>query len=165
MDTSCSCFGIAASSRRPVKRYNDLVPDCFPRVPPPVTQRSDAAQERKYKKLCEYLNNNPDRIPKASPSSCALASWLVVQPSTACETEGHCWGRGRGEGERVKVPLAFQSGCQWAKFCRGILPTLSNKMQGLRPPGNLKITYRLGVHHMAASIVRCTGMDTSGRQS
>ena len=69
MDTSCGCFGIAASSRRPVKRYNDLVPDCFPRNPPPVTQKSDAAQERKYKKLCEYLNNNPDRIPKASLST------------------------------------------------------------------------------------------------
>ncbi|KAK9862198.1 hypothetical protein WJX84_011951 [Apatococcus fuscideae] len=66
MDTGCGCFGIAASSRRPVKRYNELVPDCFPREPPPVTQSPDAAQERKYKKLCEYLDNNPDRIPKAS---------------------------------------------------------------------------------------------------
>ncbi len=47
-----------------MKRYNELVPDCFPREPPPVTQSPDAAQERKYKKLCEYLDNNPDRIPK-----------------------------------------------------------------------------------------------------
>ncbi|KAK9840006.1 hypothetical protein WJX74_001868 [Apatococcus lobatus] len=66
MDTGCRCFGIAASSRRPVKRYNALVPECFPRDPPPVNQAPDPAQERKYKKLCEYLDHNPERIPKAS---------------------------------------------------------------------------------------------------
>ena len=29
MDCRCNCFGIAASSKRPVKRYNLLVPDIF----------------------------------------------------------------------------------------------------------------------------------------
>ncbi|BDA44648.1 probable protein SEMI-ROLLED LEAF 2 at N-terminal half [Coccomyxa sp. Obi] len=66
MDCNCNCFGIAASSKFPVKRYNLLVPDIFPRKPPAFADRTDAATERKYKKLCEYVDKNPHRGAKVS---------------------------------------------------------------------------------------------------
>lgn len=65
MDCGCNCFGIAAASKVPVKRYNLLVPDIFPRHAPPLTMGVDLSMERKYKKLYEYLEKNPHRIPKA----------------------------------------------------------------------------------------------------
>ena len=66
MDCGCNYFGIAAASKVPVKRYNLLVPDIFPRNAPPLTMAVDLSMERKYKKLYEYLEKNPHRIPKAS---------------------------------------------------------------------------------------------------
>ena len=66
MNCGCNCFGIAASSRRPVKRYNALVPDIFPRTAPAFSNSIDPAVERKFKKLCEYLEKNPHREPKVS---------------------------------------------------------------------------------------------------
>jgi len=64
MDCACNCFGIAASSRRPVKRYNLLVPDVFPKRPPPFVEELDASTHRKLKKLFEYLAKNLNRGPK-----------------------------------------------------------------------------------------------------
>ena len=64
MDCNCNCFGIAASSKRPVKRYNLLVPDIFPKTPPPYQERLDISTERKLKKLFEYLEKNLNRGPK-----------------------------------------------------------------------------------------------------
>ncbi len=55
MDCPCNCFGIAASSRRPVKRYNLLVPNVFPKQPPPFAEELDATTHRTLKKLFEYL--------------------------------------------------------------------------------------------------------------
>ena len=64
MDTSINCFGLAASSRVPVKRYNLLVPDIFPKTPPASVDALDPSTQRKIKKLSEYLENTPLRIPK-----------------------------------------------------------------------------------------------------
>ena len=100
MDCGCNCFGIASSSRFPVKRYNLLVPDIFPKKQPEVSERVDASTERKYKKLYEYIAKNPHRGPKvpyvlpllllcpirallqAGKSLCVLR--LLYLPSTAC---------------------------------------------------------------------------------
>ena len=59
MDCNCSCFGVAASSKIPVKRYNLLVPDIFPPKSPPLTTTVDASTERKFKKLWEYVQPAP----------------------------------------------------------------------------------------------------------
>lgn len=64
MDCGCNCFGIAASSKRPVKRYNLLVPDIFPKQAPPFSNELDASTVRKLKKLHEYLEKNLHRGPK-----------------------------------------------------------------------------------------------------
>jgi hypothetical protein len=64
MDCSCNCFGIAASSKVPVKRYNLLVPDIFPRQAPAFDEGLDASITRKIKKLVEYVELNPHRAPK-----------------------------------------------------------------------------------------------------
>lgn len=68
MRVHCHCFGLlpAASSRRPVKRYNLLVPDIFPRNEPPFQDKVDSSIDRKIKKLADYLNKNPHRGPKVS---------------------------------------------------------------------------------------------------
>lgn len=73
MDCNCNCFGIAASSKKPVKRYNLLVPDIFPKASPPYQERLDISTERKLKKLFEYLEKNLNRGPKASLSYALLA--------------------------------------------------------------------------------------------
>ena len=59
MDCGCNCFGIASSSRFPVKRYNLLVPDIFPKKNPDVSPKVEASTERKYKKLTEYVEKKP----------------------------------------------------------------------------------------------------------
>jgi protein EFR3 len=64
MDCNCNCFGIAASSKRPIKRYNLLVPDIFPRTEPPFNEKIDSSIERKIKKLADYVAKNPHRGPK-----------------------------------------------------------------------------------------------------
>ena len=64
MDCSCNCFGIAASSKKPVKRYNLLVPDIFPNKASPFAEHVDPSTERKLKKLYEYLEKNLHRGPK-----------------------------------------------------------------------------------------------------
>ncbi|KAK9811710.1 hypothetical protein WJX72_008813 [[Myrmecia] bisecta] len=66
MDCNCNCFGIAASSKRPIKRYNLLVPDIFPRKQPSFSDKLDSSIERKIKKLFEYLEKNVHRGPKVS---------------------------------------------------------------------------------------------------
>lgn len=66
MDCNCNCFGIAASSKRPVKRYNLLVPEIFPKKSPPFAAKLDVSTERKLKKLFEYLEKNLHRGPKVS---------------------------------------------------------------------------------------------------
>ncbi len=66
MRVHLSCFGLlpTASSRRPVKRYNLLVPDIFPRTEPPFQDKVDSSIDRKIKKLADYLDKNPHRGPK-----------------------------------------------------------------------------------------------------
>ena len=71
MDCSCNCFGIASSSRFPVKRYNLLVPDIFPEKQPEVFEKVDASTERKYKKLYDYIAKNPHRGPKVHSFPCS----------------------------------------------------------------------------------------------
>lgn len=64
----CSCFGTAASSRVPVKRYNQYVKDVFDAKTDPNTQVLDDELPRpmvgKIRKLTEYAEKNPHRIPK-----------------------------------------------------------------------------------------------------
>lgn len=86
MDCNCNCFGIAASSKRPIKRYNLLVPDIFPRSEPSFTDKVDSSTERKIKKLGDYLEKNPHRGPKVS---CPLKHGLA--PLLGCCLL-HCWG-------------------------------------------------------------------------
>ena len=71
MRVHLSCFGLlpTASSRRPVKRYNLLVPDIFPRTEPPFQDKVDSSIDRKIKKLADYLDKNPHRGPKVHPMS------------------------------------------------------------------------------------------------
>lgn len=68
MRVHLSCFGLlpTASSRRPIKRYNLLVPDIFPRTEPPFQDKVDSSIDRKIKKLADYLDKNPHRGPKVS---------------------------------------------------------------------------------------------------
>lgn len=71
MRVHLSCFGLlpTASSRRPVKRYNLLVPDIFPRTEPPFQDKVDSSIDRKIKKLADYLDKNPHRGPKVQRAS------------------------------------------------------------------------------------------------
>ena len=71
MRVHVSCFGLlpTASSRRPVKRYNLLVPDIFPRTEPPFEDKVDSSIDRKIKKLADYLDKNPHRGPKVHSSA------------------------------------------------------------------------------------------------
>ena len=81
------CFGLlpTASSRRPVKRYNLLVPDIFPRSEPPFQDKVDSSIDRKIKKLADYLDKNPHRAPKASQ--------LAFRPFIWCKAEmSYCVG-------------------------------------------------------------------------
>jgi hypothetical protein len=64
MDCGCNCFGIAASSRKPVKRYNLLMPALFGSKPPPASGDLDASVLRRIKKVVEYCEKNPHRLPK-----------------------------------------------------------------------------------------------------
>ena len=64
MDCGCNCFGIAASSRKPVKRYNLLMPALFGKEAPPATGELDASANRRIKKVVEYCEKNPHRVPK-----------------------------------------------------------------------------------------------------
>ena len=64
MNCNCNCFGIAAASKRPVKRYNLLVPDVFPKQEPALDSAVDATTERQFKRLFEYLQKMPSRVPK-----------------------------------------------------------------------------------------------------
>ncbi|KAL4418649.1 hypothetical protein ABPG77_011399 [Micractinium sp. CCAP 211/92] len=66
MDCNCNCFGVAATARVPVKRYNLLVPDVFPVVEPSFDKPLGITVERKIKKLAEYLDKNEHRVPKVS---------------------------------------------------------------------------------------------------
>ena len=68
MDVGCNCLGAAAASRKPVKRYNLLVPDIFPKKQPAFEEPVDATTERKFKKLANYLEKMPERAPKANRS-------------------------------------------------------------------------------------------------
>ncbi|OIV99432.1 hypothetical protein TanjilG_17242 [Lupinus angustifolius] len=54
----CICPSLQPSSRQPVKRYNKLISDIFPR-----NQEADF-NDRKIGKLCDYASKNPLRIPK-----------------------------------------------------------------------------------------------------
>jgi hypothetical protein len=74
LDYACNCCGIAATSVVPVKRYNDLVPDVFPKAEPPSDAPVDAATARKIKKLVEYVHKNPQRGPKASMGLCKCST-------------------------------------------------------------------------------------------
>ena len=98
MDCNCNCFGIAASSKRPIKRYNLLVPDIFPRSEPSFTDKVDSSTERKIKKLGDYLEKNPHRGPKVTcPLGHGLAPLLgccplycVGLPCTLCSRPDRC---------------------------------------------------------------------------
>ena len=78
MRVHLSCFGLlpTASSRRPVKRYNLLVPDIFPRTEPPFQDKVDSSIDRKIKKLADYLDKNPHRGPKVQVA-CSLTSSCI----------------------------------------------------------------------------------------
>ncbi len=82
MNCGCNCFGIAASSARPIKRYNLLVPDVFPKQQPPADAPVDAATARKIKRLLEYVDKNPQRGPKACSSS-------TLHHRQCCTQTGH----------------------------------------------------------------------------
>ena len=75
MDCGCNCLGIAASSRKPVKRYNLLMPALFGSKPPPASGELDASEHRRIKKVVEYCEKNPHRLPKV---------WRNMQRSPAC---------------------------------------------------------------------------------
>ena len=87
MDVGCNCMGAAAASRRPVKRYNLLVPDIFPKTEPPFDQPVDATTERKFKKLVNYLEKTHERGPKVS----AIPIQALL-PAEELKSEGpHTW--------------------------------------------------------------------------
>ena len=71
MDCGCNCFGIAASSRKPVKRYNFLMPALFGSESPPATGELDASATRRIKKVVEYCEKNPHRVPKVRHRHCS----------------------------------------------------------------------------------------------
>lgn len=72
MRVHVSCFGLLpTASSRPVKRYNLLVPDIFPRTEPPFEDKVDSSIDRKIKKLADYLDKNPHRGPKVDPHPAA----------------------------------------------------------------------------------------------
>ena len=73
MDCGCNCFGIAASSRKPVKRYNELMPALFSSKPPPANGELDASVNRRIKKVVEYCEKNPHRVPKVRRTFMAVA--------------------------------------------------------------------------------------------
>ncbi|KAK7257871.1 hypothetical protein RIF29_32166 [Crotalaria pallida] len=54
----CICPSLQPSSRQPVKRYNKLLSDIFPR------NQEAELNDRKIGKLCDYASKNPLRIPK-----------------------------------------------------------------------------------------------------
>ena len=80
MRVHLSCFGLlpTASSRRPVKRYNLLVPDIFPRTEPPFQDKVDSSIDRKIKKLADYLDKNPHRGPKVMFNAAALSAMFLI---------------------------------------------------------------------------------------
>ena len=96
MRVHLSCCGLlpTASSRRPVKRYNLLVPDIFPRTEPPFEDKVDSSIDRKIKKLADYLDKNPHRGPKvilpqtiaALPTVkyCSISRYLTTLYQCAC---------------------------------------------------------------------------------
>jgi len=93
MDCGCNCFGIASTSRFPVKRYNLLVPDIFPKKEPEVSERVDASTERKYKKLYEYIAKNPHRGPKVPLIIMkSQQSPGILQSTLDNMTQEHCNG-------------------------------------------------------------------------
>lgn len=65
---NCSCFGTAASSKVPLKRYNQYVKDVFEAKEDRNAQNLDDALPTttagKIRKLTEYGGKNPHRIPK-----------------------------------------------------------------------------------------------------
>lgn len=83
MDCSCNCCGIAASSKVPVKRYNVLVPDIFPRQPPDFNAPLDASIVRKIKKLVEYVDLNPHRTQKVRVMLNGIPPGLIPAVQTA----------------------------------------------------------------------------------
>ena len=85
MNCDCNCFGIAASSKRPVKRYNLLVPDIFDGTPPVFGEELEAGTQRKIKKLAEYVEKNPHRGPKVrlTGSRTRRALLIVAEKSPA----------------------------------------------------------------------------------
>ncbi|KAK9832178.1 hypothetical protein WJX74_001843 [Apatococcus lobatus] len=88
MNTGCSCFGIAASSRIPRKTYNHLVPPVFPKDPP-TSSMPDREQECQLQALIAYLAATPHCISKVSRRLArAINGSLVViaaQPLAARE--------------------------------------------------------------------------------
>lgn len=75
MDCNCNCFGVAATARVPVKRYNLLVPDVFPVVEPSFGKPLGITVERKIKKLAEYLDKNEHRVPKVRAAAAHLGAF------------------------------------------------------------------------------------------
>lgn len=65
MDLPCNCLGVATAARVPVKRYNFLVPSVY-RAEKDISlgKPSGPGVDRSIKKLGEYLNRNPHRVPK-----------------------------------------------------------------------------------------------------
>eukprot|EP01025_Chloroclados_australasicus_P023312 TRINITY_DN2367_c1_g1_i3.p1 TRINITY_DN2367_c1_g1~~TRINITY_DN2367_c1_g1_i3.p1 ORF type:complete len:847 (-),score=75.95 TRINITY_DN2367_c1_g1_i3:478-2946(-) len=63
MSAWCGC---SPASVAPVKRYNILVPDVFPRTEPDVNYPISEGTKKKIKKLYEYVEHTPERIPKVS---------------------------------------------------------------------------------------------------
>ena len=92
MDVGCNCVGMAAASRRPVKRYNLLVPDIWPKKQPAFEESVDATTERKFKKLVNYLEKTPERAPKARslPDVCSPVTWLGQRRQAACSARCTC---------------------------------------------------------------------------
>ena len=83
MDCGCNCFGIAASSRKPVKRYNLLMPALFGSEAPPASGELDASANRRIKKVVEYCEKNPHRVPKVRHWHTGL---LRLPPATGADS-------------------------------------------------------------------------------
>lgn len=78
------------ASKKPVKRYNALVPDVFAASPPPWDAPLDAATRRKIDKLVDYVELNVQRAPKVS-----RRLWRVIQREHG-RSVGQCKVRGDG---------------------------------------------------------------------
>ena len=72
------------ASLKPRKTYNFLVPDVFPLKSPAENDPVPHSIQRKIGKLQEYVQRNPDKVPKASRTDRDLIGDWIFQADYYC---------------------------------------------------------------------------------